>query len=116
MLNSHIFRKKSTFYWQPTGHPEYSIDGVNMGNHQLNSRIVDCSLGTLVVLLFNQTSGLTNVNPLFCCEDIVLFSHQTSSMKHHLTETHKHKSEIHNIVLSLQSFFLLYRSQFRKTW
>ena len=33
-------------------------------------------------------------------EDVLLFSHQISSMKHHLTETHEHNFEIHNIVLS----------------
>ena len=39
-------------------------------------------------------------------EDVLLFSHQTSSMKHHRTETHKYNFEIHNIVLSSQSIFL----------
>ena len=37
-------------------------------------------------------------------EDVLLFSHQTSSMKHQLTETHEHNFEIHNIVLLSQSF------------
>ena len=36
-------------------------------------------------------------------EDVLLFSHQTSWMNHHLTETHEHNCEIHNIVLSSQS-------------
>ena len=40
-------------------------------------------------------------------EDVLLLSHQTSSMKHHLTETHKHNFEIHNIVLSSQSVSLI---------
>ena len=35
-------------------------------------------------------------------EDVLLFSHQTSSMKHHLTETHEHNFEIYDIVLSSQ--------------
>ena len=38
-------------------------------------------------------------------EDVLLLSH-TSSMKHHLTETHEHNFEIHNIVLSSQSISL----------
>ena len=32
--------------------------------------------------------------------------HQTSSMKHHLTETHEHNFEVHNIVLPSQSISL----------
>ena len=39
-------------------------------------------------------------------EYVLLFSHQTSSM--HLTETHGHNSEIHNIVLSSESISLTY--------
>ena len=40
-------------------------------------------------------------------EDVLLFSHQTRSMKHHLTETHEHYFEFHNIVLSSQGISLL---------
>ena len=40
-------------------------------------------------------------------ENILLFSYQTSSMKHHLTETHEHHFEIHNIVLSSHSISLI---------
>ena len=36
-------------------------------------------------------------------EDVLLFSHQTSSMKHHLTETHKHNLEIQNVMFYSQS-------------
>ena len=32
-------------------------------------------------------------------EDVLLFSHQTSSMKHHLTETHEHNFEIYMLKL-----------------
>ena len=39
-------------------------------------------------------------------KDVLLFSHQTSSMKHHLTETHEQNFETHNIVLSSQSISL----------
>ena len=39
-------------------------------------------------------------------EDVLLFSHQTSSMNHHLTETHEQNFEIHNIVFSSQSISL----------
>ena len=38
--------------------------------------------------------------------DVLLFSHHTSSMKHHLTETHGHNFESHNIVLFSQSISL----------
>ena len=38
-------------------------------------------------------------------EDVLLFSHQTISMKHHLTETHKQACKIRNIVSILQSIF-----------
>ena len=36
-------------------------------------------------------------------EDVLLFSHQISSLKYNLTETHEQNSAIHNIVLSSQS-------------
>ena len=36
-------------------------------------------------------------------EDVLLFSHHTSSMKHYFTETLQHNFEIHNIVLSSQN-------------
>ena len=39
-------------------------------------------------------------------ENVLLYSHQPSSMKHHLTETHEQNFEIHNIVLSSQSVYL----------
>ena len=39
-------------------------------------------------------------------EDVLLFSQQNSSVKHHLMETHEHNLEIHNIVLSSQSISL----------
>ena len=35
--------------------------------------------------------------------DVLLFSHQTSSMKHDLTVTHEHNFEIYNVMLSSQS-------------
>ena len=35
-------------------------------------------------------------------KDVFLFSHQTSSMKHHITETHGHDFKFHNIVLFSQ--------------
>ena len=38
-------------------------------------------------------------------EDVLLFSHPTISMKHHLTETHKQACKIRNIVSTLQSIF-----------
>ena len=34
--------------------------------------------------------------------DVLLFSHQTRSLKHDFTEAHKHNFEIHNIVLFSQ--------------
>ena len=36
-------------------------------------------------------------------EDVLLCSHQTISMKHHFTETHKQACKIRNIVSALQS-------------
>ena len=39
-------------------------------------------------------------------EDILLFSHQTSSMKYHLTETHEHNFKIHNMVLSSNRYLV----------
>ena len=35
---------------------------------------------------------------------VLLFTYQTSSMKHHLTETREHNFEIHNIVLILTKY------------
>ena len=32
-------------------------------------------------------------------ENVLLFSHQTSSMKHHLREAHEHNFRIHNICI-----------------
>ena len=40
-------------------------------------------------------------------DDVLLFSHQTSSMKHQLTETREHNFEIHNMALSSQSSLVL---------
>ena len=40
-------------------------------------------------------------------EDVLLFTHQTSSVKHHLTETYGNNFEIHNIVLSSKSISLI---------
>ena len=40
-------------------------------------------------------------------KDVLLFSHQTNSINHDVTETHEHIFEIHNIVLSLQSISLI---------
>ena len=37
---------------------------------------------------------------------VLLFSHQTSSMKHHLSETHERNFEVHKMVLSSQSISL----------
>ena len=33
-------------------------------------------------------------------ENVFLFIHQTNSVKHHLTETHEHNFDTHNIMLS----------------
>ena len=44
-------------------------------------------------------------------EDILFFSHQTSSMKHHLTETHRHNFEIPNIVFRLVNGYPIHRHQ-----
>ena len=51
-------------------------------------------------------------------EDSFLFSHQTSSMKHHLTETHEHNFEIHNAVFSvlLTKYFKVIKGKKKKNY
>ena len=61
----------------------------------------ECS-GTLMGVRVLRPWKLVEKFWFFIQNDVLLFSHQTSSMKQHLTETHEHL-EIFNIVLSSQS-------------
>ena len=49
-------------------------------------------------------------------EDLLFFSHQTSSIKHHVTETHEHTFEMHNIVLSSESISLKQTDDRASAW
>ena len=76
---------------------QYKFDSISL--NECNGKLMGgvSRLGNLVVKFWFLTPN---------DEDVLLFSHQTSSMKHHLIETQEHHFEIQNIVLSSQSISL----------
>ena len=68
--------------------------------------IVQCNSKLMEDLKTLKSCGEILISLLNSDRAVLLFSYQTSSVKHHLTETHEHNFEIHNIVLSSQSISL----------